>query len=169
MRSDGLPIILGEAPGPSGGTGDPLGAKTARRLARLAGWEPELFEEDGYRAALAKRFELRNLLDRNPGKTEGKGMRFPAAEARSKAQELDLRGRTVVLLGKRVAAAVGAPTDYFRWERACGARCVTIPHPSGINRVLNDPKMQELTGLVLRQAAEFPLGHPAEPEIQWDK
>lgn len=147
-----LPLLLGEAPGSGGGTRDPLGARTARRLADLAGWPPERGESDPYRAALARRFELRNLLARNPGKV-GKGAAFPLGDARLAAAALDLDGRTVIALGKRVAAALGIPTDYFEWRSVRGARVVVVPHPSGINRVLNDAATREATGAILREVA----------------
>lgn len=105
--------------------------------------------EDPYRAALALRFELRNLLETMPERA-GKGTRFPMREARRAAAQLDLGSRPVVVLGKRVAAALGAETTYFEWSRVRAAHCVTIPHPSGINLALNDPAIRAKTGTILR-------------------
>ncbi len=147
------PLLLGEAPGASGRTDDPLGGRTARRLTTLAGWPAEE-GADPHRAALIRRFELRNLLDEPPGQQSRKGARFPLAEAREAAKGLDLRGRTVVVLGKRLARALGLQgVDYFEWIEALGAHVVVIPHPSGVNRALNDPETRRVTGAILRAAA----------------
>ncbi len=147
-----LPLMLGEAPGPGGGTHDPLGNRTARRLCLLAGWEPEGDGPDPYRVTLARRFELRNVLDYNPGKV-GKGMRFPLPEARRAIQAFDLEGRVVVALGKRVGSALGLSGDYFVWGEARGARVVICPHPSGTNRALNNEETRRRTGEILREVA----------------
>jgi hypothetical protein len=151
------PLLLGEAPGPRGGTCDPLGKRTAKRLCDFADFMPEMDGEDPWRAALAKRFELRNILAYSPPKV-GKGMLFPLDKARAAVLELPLGGRIVVCLGKRVAEAVEIPRDYFRWTLKGTSVMIAVPHPSGINRVLNDPKMRARTGQVLRVAAT--MGDP---------
>ena len=151
---DPKPLLIGEAPGPGGGTCDPLGRKTARRLCEFAGWGPEGDGEDPYRDALSRRFELRNLLNRPMERVPGsKGCRFPLHEARRASESLDLRGRVVVALGKRVAGALGiAKPEYFRWETVRGCTIVCVCHPSGVNRALNDPNMKKRTGLTLNLA-----------------
>ena len=63
-----------------------------------------------------------------------------------------LRGRKVVLLGPAVAEAFEIDRtqydwcqwfDHPSWEDHHGLFCV-IPHPSGANRLYNDPQMYEM-------------------------
>lgn len=91
--------------------------------------------------AFKQAFVRRNLLDEWPGHV-GKGARFPIAEARGAAKVLRGRtfkaGRTVILLGKRVARAFDVKADYLEPVQVGRASVTVIPHPSGINRWYND-------------------------------
>jgi uracil-DNA glycosylase len=63
----------------------------------------------------------------------------------------------VVCLGNRAAGAVPVLTDrsWGEWVYTPGLLSfVAVPHPSGLNRLYNDPSMRALTGRVLRQALE---------------
>lgn len=59
----------------------------------------------------------------------------------------------VVCLGRRAQAAIGtAGPDWGEWREAGLLQYVTIPHPSGQNRLYNDPPMVETAVRVLREA-----------------
>lgn len=60
----------------------------------------------------------------------------------------------VVMCGHKVAAAFGVPCSYWMLGRLESRNCYTvIPHPSGLNRVYNDPGARERTRLWMRFAA----------------
>lgn len=95
------------------------------------------------REGLLERVEAVNVLERFPGPDGAKGDRFPRGRARRRARHLlpSLRGRTVLLAGKRVAEAFGVNAEYLTWhEHPEGFRVVVIPHPSGVNRWWNEPE-----------------------------
>jgi uracil-DNA glycosylase len=149
------PIVIGEAPNRAAGADDtrPVQGRAARVLCELAGWEPA----DG--ATLQKKFFAINVLGEWPG-SAGKGSAWPVERARKNAATLclTLNGRrAAVLLGKRVAQAFGVDAEYGEWREADDAvpiRHVVVPHPSGINRALNDPELRKRTGEVLREAVK---------------
>lgn len=131
-------VIVGEAPSRTSDPKKPLSGPSMRR--RLV----EFFGEDAYGRA-----EKRNLLAAYPGRSAGKGAKFPAVEARKAAVALAERfeksatPRYVVLLGRRVASAffaTGVDAKLFE-DRRLGGRSVyaVFPHPSGVNRWFNDP------------------------------
>lgn len=126
------PLIIGQAPGASGGP-EPLAGRCGQRLADLCGLSLEHY---------LARFERRNLLLAFPGK-DGKGDAFPEEEARDAAIAIIGTGmmlnRRTVLLGQGVARAFGlslSECDNLRWYgvRSLIAVC---PHPSGVNRWWN--------------------------------
>lgn len=121
-------LVVGEAP--SRTSTAPLDGPSGRRLAALAGVP---FEE------LPARFELTNLLDRWPGRGSGPGAAFPRAEARAAAASMEIEGRRVVLLGKRVASAFGVVGDLLDVVEHRGAEVLVLPHPSGASRWWNSP------------------------------
>lgn len=143
-------MIIGQAPSRTSEV--PLEGLVGRRVCEWTGlstWEE-----------LNARFALANLLPKWPGK-DGKGDAFPLAEARRHAEglfrevlmpeEWDL----ILLLGWNVAGAFGVPAavGYLNefaaagiarlqeWDALPGVRAprfVVLPHPSGVNRWLND-------------------------------
>jgi len=116
------PLLVGEAPKVSAG-----GGQTSRsRIVRLMAMESDAS------------FVWRNLFSQPQGKS-GKGDAFPMKTARARAARFHFDSDVVMLLGKRVAAAFGAKTDYFEWFDLRGSRAAIVPHPSGINRWWNDP------------------------------
>lgn len=127
----GRPLLVGEADPPCG---VPMMGRSGRFLAGLVGMELGEF---------LRAFECVNLLPRD-GPRAGKGRRFgPAelAEASRRARSLRLRGRVVVLAGKRVAAAFGLPDPPWLTDVWLGRgewSCVVVPHPSGIVLWWND-------------------------------
>lgn len=92
------PLLVGEASNIPGG--EPFGGRSGAVLAAMAGLTFDEFR---------RRFDRVNLLRRWPGREPGqaKGHKFPLAAARHAAARLDVRGRRVVLAGRRVALAFG--------------------------------------------------------------
>lgn len=138
--------------------------RPARRLVELAGWEPERDAADPWLHVLRHRFFIVNVLTHYPGPSAGKGTVWPLAEAQAAAKGLGLDQRygglgtfpAAVLLGKRVAASLGIrKAEWCVWrpeDDALAMPHVVIPHPSGVNRVLNKRRMRAATGRALRQA-----------------
>jgi uracil-DNA glycosylase len=130
---NGKPLLVGQAPGPSGDNSRPLSGRIGKRLAQLMG-----VSFDAYLST----FDRINLLASFPGKSDGKGDKFPLHEAREIASLLDLGGRPFVLLmGRGVARAFGMiGTPWLEWFELRGANVAVVPHPSGVNRWWNDAK-----------------------------
>lgn len=127
------PLIVGEAPSKNEDPPTPISGRIGKRLAACAGLTLEEFLE---------RFERVNLLQvRQDTKEKGFEFDLPAAiESGRLLVERIEPGRTVILLGKRVADAVGCAKDYFEPHRLRnGATLYVVPHPSGVNRWYNEP------------------------------
>lgn len=128
------PLLVGEASNLPDGAA--FRGRSGAFLAGLCGRDLE-----GFHAA----FECVNLLPCWPGPAGTKGHRFPLGAARKRAARLDVEGRTVVLAGRRVAAAFGLTgfTFFRRVKMGRGeAGAWVIPHPSGIVRLWNDPAVR---------------------------
>ncbi len=94
-------------------------------------------------ADLTEVFEPRNLLNYYPGR-KGNGDDFHFHEAKKVADNLDLKGRVVVLLGRNVARCFGlSKARWFEWHELRGGLVTVAPHPSGRNRWWNDPANRE--------------------------
>ena len=147
-------LLLGEAPSRHGDRywQFPLSGRPAEVLCSLAGIDPD---PDGTRYGrwywpLREAFDVANVLERYPG-PQGTGAAFPLADARAALARLELDGYpAVVCLGQRVAAVVGAPNAWHEWSP--DGRLVTIPHPSGLNRLLNEPVQRSLCRVTLSLA-----------------
>lgn len=155
------PLLLGEAPSR---TGDryhdfPLSGAVARTLCTLAGIPPV---EGGTRYgrwtwALYDRFHCLNLFERYADATPWGA---PAARerwerVRREQERTEGPWTVIVMLGRRVQAAVTPGIrgyDFHQWAHAPSCSFVTIPHPSGLNRLLNDPVERERCGDTLRAA-----------------
>jgi len=125
------PLIIGEAPNRGGDPRHPIEGRIGRRLAALSGLSFEAFKDRCARV---------NLLPAWAGRA-GKGSAFSVVVARYRAQSLRRRfvaGRTVILLGHRVARAFGISAAYFSEVHVEAARVVVVPHPSGVNRWYNE-------------------------------
>lgn len=166
---DSRPVLLGEAPSRGGDRyhAFPLSGRPARVLCELSGIPPE---PDGstygrWTWALYERFECRNVFERYAAATP-----WSAPKARDAVAEAlpELVGRVVVCLGRRVQAAVAGalqighapPVPYNAWRMDVPgepSRWVTIPHPSGLNRMLNDEEERVQAGIVLRAALDAAL------------
>lgn len=135
------PLLVGEAPCRRGG--EPFTGRAGTVLAELAGFPPR------------REFDCVNLLQQWPGQ-DGKGSAFPLHDARvAAAAMLSVlpQGRVVVVAGKRVAQAFGIrKPEFLRWYAVGGKVVGVLPHPSGINRWLNDPANREAAGTFLRSA-----------------
>jgi uracil-DNA glycosylase len=155
-----LPVLIGEAPvrGRDEHRAWPLHGRSAQVLCGLAGIDAHDDEPRpawAWTWALYDHFECRNLF-RAHGEAEP--WRVRAARERALSLALDLRGAVVVCLGRRVHDAVcsalglGAPAFHEWVEDASGRRVAGIPHPSGLNRLLNEPAERERCGETLRAA-----------------
>ena len=142
-------IIVGEAPN----TGvlpnreeDVLAGAIGKRLAAWAGISFEDY--------LARTTRV-NLFDSKP-KHWGKIRARRAADAI--ADEL-VGSDSVILLGSRVAEAFGlVDLPLYTWQAGYyrgsihGPTFVRLPHPSGLNRVLNDSRQRTLASMVMSEA-----------------
>lgn len=143
-RDEDRPLLLiGQAPSQNGDPDKPLEGKIGNRLAKLAGLSTEEYLE---------RTERVNLLSEWPGK-DGKGDEFDAETAKQSAKDMTerLKGRRVLFLGRKVAAAFGeTDLSWMEWKtcRRLKAEVAAIPHPSGIVLWWNDPENK-------KKAAEF--------------
>lgn len=172
---DKPPMIIGEAPSKSGDRYwmFPISGAVAETLCKLAGIPPQ---PGGSRYgqwtwALYDYFECENLIERYPG-VQGRGASFPTGIARANAiaKREEWARRVVVLLGRRLADVLvderdGSVLPFFEWRErmhvvrehdGCIISCqvVAIPHPSGLNRMLNDETTRDRTGAVLREAMQ---------------
>lgn len=116
----------------------PLGSLSRARLSRLMGLHPDM---------------CMNVLE--PSRTIGSWSTTRAREngllilAWAKRE-----GHRLLLLGRRVAAAMGVATR-ARWGTIVeieGVRCMVLPHPSGRSRALNDDGVRRG---IQSQVAEF--------------
>lgn len=75
-------------------------------------------------------------------------------EARARGETLwrTLEGRTVVLLGRAVLAALWLqPRPMLLWSVSSGVRWCSVPHPSGLCRDYNDPLVRLAVGLRMEE------------------
>lgn len=115
------------------------------RLAKLAKVDLKEFHE---------LFECINLLGRQ--EKAGKGFAFDAKLAKSVADEMNLGGRHVLLVGLRVAKSFGLKHPSLLTDVLMGRgeiSCHIIPHPSGIVRWWNDSANVEAAGKVMEKLA----------------
>lgn len=151
------PWIVGEGPSR---TGDrywrfPLSGAPARVLCTCAGWDAidgDRHDPGAWTWALYEQFATVNLFKRWADSSP-----WIQSKARERALEIavqmvDAEAAAVVLLGKRVAAAFGHTLPFFEWDKARPIQQVVIPHPSGRNLLLNDPRTRERIGQTLREA-----------------
>lgn len=161
------PILIGEAPSKSGDRyhSFPLSGAVAERMCRLAGIAPQ---SEGTRYgrwtwALYDVFECHNVFERYADATPWK-----PAKALGRVEELYeeicgddgsvMRERVIVGLGRKVQAALGVPPEieFYEWtdNDDMGRVCI-VPHPSGLNRLLNSEENRQKFGESLREAMEY--------------
>lgn len=135
-------LFVGESPGKS--PGDPLAGRSGRFLADLMGLE----------GSIADHFPAVNLIERDLAGVSKSSPKI-RGEARVRAEEIEAgltRGAQVVLLGRMVATAFFFEhVPWFTWRqryvgkpsrRMISVSLVAVPHPSGLNRVWNDPRVR---------------------------
>lgn len=152
------PLLIGQAPGPNTDPDLPLfplpRTSAAGRLRAIMGIEVTTY---------LKTFDRANLFRNFPGSTKG-GDKFPMDKARLVASSIAplLSGRTVIMVGRRVAQAFELDQDFHTWNdewrvarRSFGldsntgmCRVAVVPHTSGRNHWYNDGENQ-------RQAKAF--------------
>ena len=95
------------------------------------------------------KFDRMNLLD------GAAGWRNFAARRAAVGMRDKLRGRTVMVLGNRVWDAMNLPSEchQFNGVRRNGSLYYRVPHPSGLDRVYNDPGNREAARLLFRAVA----------------
>lgn len=147
---DGPPVglIVGEAPGPNTHARLPMfpfpPTSAGGRLMAMSGLPPNVY---------LGRFFRRNLFETYVDATP-----WVAKVARERALELarwieETGSLRVVVCGVRVAEAFGM-TLWGRSQSADGRSAfVSIPHPSGLTRVYNDPRAREAARTALQWAA----------------
>lgn len=132
-RSRTRPLIIGEAPSRTSDPRRPVTGRCGETLADFAGLSL---------AEFSRAFARANVFDEWPGSAGLKGDAFPIVHARVRAdtrlRPRFVRGRTVVLLGRRVARAFHISAEYFEAFGSYSATVYVVPHPSGINRWYND-------------------------------
>lgn len=167
------PLLVGEAPSRSGDRYHmfPLSGRVARTLCTLAGISPQ---DEGstygrWTWALYDHFECVNVFERYAQATP-----WDVNKACTRFAEIVMGGRpgprVIVCLGRRVQAAMlgwfngnlaFGGDDFYDWNVAVRGDdpllaplvdVVSIPHPSWLNRLLNDPEQRELCGATLREA-----------------
>lgn len=139
--------IVGEAPGPNTSPDLPMFPLPSRSAGgRLLGYAR--ISPADYLGRLARRNLFPELADWS----------VPAARGRSFEllwwlRNMRPRIRRVLLLGGRVAAAFGVE-EFWRPRRLHrDLTLVAIPHPSGRNRLYNDPEICRRAGAEVRWAA----------------
>lgn len=131
------PLLIGQAPSrftQNRNGGIPFSGHSGQRLATLARMSLDQF--------LAS-VEAVNLLDNYPGREGGdetKGDAFDSAQARTAAAILvkKFHSRTVLLAGRRVAAAFGIELAPLAHVALHGGTVYLLPHPSGVNTWYNN-------------------------------
>ena len=129
------PLFVGQAPGAKGNPSKPFdGNGKQTRLEKICGFDP------------TKRFRCLNLIDYYPGK-DGKGDAVPFGKAVEKARKIEQMRGVIIMAGKKVAEAFGIRDMKYFEKRG---RFVLVPHPSGLNRLLNDSAVRKKMRDVLR-------------------
>jgi uracil-DNA glycosylase len=131
---NGKLVIVGEAPSGESLLGRPglaLTGGSGRNLCAIAGWDWLEY---------LRHTERRNLFIDPMPVWDRKAARVSADEL-----TLALEGRTVIVLGAKVAEAfdLGEDPDY-RWLHLDWADVARVPHPSGRNRLWNSPQERKL-------------------------
>lgn len=143
------PLLIGQAPGPNTDPELPLFplplTSAGGRLQQMTG-----LARGGYML----RFDRINVLNFFPGQVR-RDDKFPMLVAKSAASSIRplLAGRTVILVGRKVAQAFCHEAEFHVWNRMKCRRhtykspgwcdVAIIPHPSGRNHWYNNIANQE--------------------------
>lgn len=157
-------LLIGQAPGPNTDPEYPLypvpRTSAGGRLCTLLGMT---------KGEYLRTFDRCNLLPYFPGRSRIRDDSFPMPAARLAARVMRplLRGRHVVLVGRKVASAFDLQeADWFSpVQLRCGPRhavtdcpgvatAMVVPHPSGRNHWYNSDDNREAARVALRAFAE---------------
>jgi uracil-DNA glycosylase len=137
-------VFIGQQPGSYEDEGTVLPVRpgsTGQRLAQMMGITPEAFAENFIRMNVSAHYE-----------PDG----FEAAYHRIEMDNILplLEGRRVVLLGPQVAEAFAIPRDQYSWAEwfdhpTAHILMAVIPHPSGLNRLYNNPEIHNMISTFL--------------------
>jgi uracil-DNA glycosylase len=150
--------MVGQAPSKETEGEPPFSGKCGKFLAELM----SLTQEE-----MLAQHDFVNVFDRWPGKgINGDKFPFPEAELLAKRLLPQLQGRTVVLLGANVARAFGAKGfAYFQCyelrdpsdpTKVVSPLIAVVPHPSGVNRLYNQPQKRLDAAKLLKSLAARP-------------
>ncbi len=148
--ADTKPFIVGEGPNPShvGKRIRPLFGNPTRVLLRTMGMDGSTFRT-AFKNDVA-RYRLLLNLAQPVNLCEGV---WDLREAESRAAVLGsaAASRRFVLLGRRVARAFGCrDLPFLRLAIVWDNNVLVVPHPSGLNRIYNDPAERARIGTALR-------------------
>lgn len=145
------PLLIGESPSERGDAywRNPLSGAPSVRICQALGVELPAEKRPRLLAAymeMRRRFDCANTIERWPGAL------WPADLAREAVKRLRVEDRrSVVLLGRRPAAALGLSGPFYESYRLpSGTEVWLAPHTSGLNRMFNDPAEIERFGELLR-------------------
>lgn len=181
------PVLVGQAPGPTGGEGEtphghslalfPLPSHSAGgRLKTITGWSNSQYIRDTDRV---------NLLPRYQGPARSaKGDAFNKREARDRAEvllrEMNLTRRVVVFVGRATVEAFHATLagrsvlgrelpEPFIWRhisepplRSVVGRWAWVPHTSGLNRFWNEPENLRAGHAFFKELGDYCFGGSGE-------
>ena len=142
-------LVIGEAPGVYVAGAEPLTGTVASKIIRYAG-----ISMNDYLSLT----ERTNLF-RNPVTRWHNDEAMAAAEGIR--EQTMMQGQRVVLLGVRVATAFGVKDlSLYKWHDhrlpfGGHAYVIRVPHPSGRNLLLNDPKERERFGIAFVSALDL--------------
>lgn len=129
----------------------PLSGNPARTLCTLAGLERE--GDEAWYWTLTRHFDTANTIRRYADA-------YPWSAVRARERVLKLmmerQGGVIVAVGRKAADALEIPRKHLwgEWMLAGAYQLNVIPHPSGLNRIMNEKAMRDLTGRVLREAMD---------------
>jgi uracil-DNA glycosylase len=159
------PLLLGESPSPGGDPTLPFGGRIADRLSSVMGWEYDPYDEyptpyDRLRYYFDTLNVIEQAEDADPWSNafaSRRWTRWLKGQARLRAVPT-----VVVACGRRAARAIGAgDRDYYEWPSSWTGQLyesVVIPHPSGRNRLWNDPVTGERVRVALSEALRRAAG-----------
>lgn len=141
------PFLIGQAPSllTSKKGSRPFDGWSGERIALMIGRRR--------REMLERWVEARNLINVFPGRCGEKGDHFDVDAARLAADAMmpQLRGRTAIIAGRKVADAFGIDAPFLSRVEKAGVVFWPIPHPSGVNLWYNDPLNAERVERLLRK------------------
>lgn len=145
-------VIVGQQPASYEDEGNPLPVRpnsTGQRLCQMAGILPTSFENAFIRMNVSPRYEPDGFMPE-----------YYRTDVENWLPLLE--GKRVILLGPAVASAFAIPRDQYDWAHWFDhptehVLLSVIPHPSGLNRLYNNPELTSMVGSFLREAFNMVL------------